>query len=413
MSDFGEISAIFNSINEEAQKYVPEPQFNLITGGYGLLIASMTPEYGSKNPFIKQSLDTALYLTKLGFQSEYVTSALLSYPHLKNQIKTDKLLIQFGESITSILVRLLSLTTNFEGFLPWVKKIASNEKPSIKYSGSNKDFWDERNAEQFTFAFLAIAQNLETATLKVVERFFLLKNIKSFPITDDTHKRLAQDTLNIFTPVAETLGMWTIKSQLEDAAFKLLEPALFKEIAFDLQERLQERRARIDRAKELIDSYLRQEKISAKLSGRPKHIYGLHKKAIQTKKTISEINDALAIRIIVHDIADCYLVLSALESHFGLADSVYEKGKKYRDWIKTPKPNQYQSIHTTILIEGKMVEVQIRTQVMHDLAEYGAAAHWLYSKAGNTIDQQEKYKMYIEKISAIRRKYEQNPLHMK
>lgn len=405
MSDFDEISAIFASIREEAQKYMPEQQVSVITGCYGLLTAFMPPE----NPFVKLSLENALYLTKLGLQSEYVASAILIYPYLEKEVNNIKLPIQFGDLVLLIMQRLLLLATNFESYLPWIKESPLKVRDaSTKVVRPKKNYWEEKKIEQSMFAFLATAQNPETATVKIVERFYLLKNIIEFPITEDLHKRLAQDTLDIFSPVAEALGMWSIKSQSEDLAFKILQPDLYKAIALDLQERLQERQARIDRLRALITDFLRQDNVIASVSGRPKHIYGLYKKVIQTKKSIADINDSLAVRIIVNDIADCYVALSALEKHFGLAEGVYEKGKKYRDWIKTPKPNQYQSIHTTILFEGKMVEVQIRTQAMHDLAEYGAAAHWLYRKAGNTKDQQEKYKNYVEIISDIRLRYEKN-----
>jgi GTP pyrophosphokinase len=134
----------------------------------------------------------------------------------------------------------------------------------------------------------------------------------------------------------------------------------------------------------------------------------LYRKVLKTGKTLTEINDTLGIRIIVDEIEDCYKALSILERQIGLTEGVYEQGKRYRDWIVSPKPNQYQSIHTTILFETRWLEVQIRTQAMHEIAEYGAAAHWLYRKSGNSGGQQKRYKDYIEQISLLRRKYIRN-----
>ncbi len=222
---------------------------------------------------------------------------------------------------------------------------------------------------------------------------------------DETKKRIARGTLDTFAPVAEAVGLWTVKAEMEDASLKILEPALFAAIADDLRERLSERLARTNRAIAAIRAALASEGLAADITGRPKHIHGLSRKVRQGMQ-IAEVNDATGVRIITRSEADCYAALGALSRHFGLVSGVYEAGKLYRDWIERPKPNGYQSIHTTIEFEDRLVEVQLRTHAMHEVAEYGLAAHWVYREAGNSPRQQRKFQPYVGDVAAIRRQLE-------
>jgi GTP pyrophosphokinase len=267
MSDLDDISSLFNSILKELKEHESPSQSNLIVGGYGLLIASVTPETGLNNPFIKQSLETALYLARLGFQGEHIACSLLYFPYLEGFVTKDQLNWKFGTSITVTMETLFTLATFFEAYLPWIKAAIKPATRDKSLSGYKKIFWENRITEQYPYVFLAISQNPETAILKIVERLFLLKNINRFSVKNEMEKRLAQDTINIFAPVAEMLGAWELKSQIEDLAFRSLQPELHHKIEIDLQEQLQERQARLQRAIVHVDRILKNDGLQANLSG--------------------------------------------------------------------------------------------------------------------------------------------------
>ena len=258
-------------------------------------------------------------------------------------------------------------------------------------------------------AFLAIANSPEVAVIKLVDREHLLKNIEEFSLDDNISKLLANDSIDIMAPAAEALGVWSLKWKIEDYAFKIINPTVYNEIVNDLKEKRNQREKFIEQAINQISQKLKENEIPAQVTGRPKHIYGLYKKMLQQKKPIMEINDNLAIRIITEAKGndDCYKALAVLVDNWKVAAGVYEGGKKARDWIDNPKPNGYQSIHTTIIYEGRLLEIQIRNQEMHDLAEYGAAAHWIYRKTGKSESLSNKYQNYIASIKKLRLTQEQ------
>ncbi len=422
MSDGRHTNEMFDDLLVEVNQYMPIAEKDkFIYGGYGRLVASLSPEQGINNPFNKLSLNVADHIAKLGFRGVYFACTFLYKPFLDKRISEHHINSLFGKEGKFVIFHLQSLITLgivFEGYLPWIKANASlgNEEKEqldgfrIEKEGLSKrekaEFWDGRNEKRNTVAFLAISREPEIAIIKLLERLYLLKDLNNFPVKQDLHHLVAKDTLEIYSPVAEVLGAWSIKSPLDDMAFKIIQPEIYKAIAKDLQERLPERQSRIERAIEKITFVLLDEGLEAEVTGRPKHIYGIFKKIQSGQSSISEINDVLGVRIIVDKATECYVALNILGRRFQLAEDVYEDGKTYRDWIVSPKPNKYQSIHTTILFEGRWMEVQIRTKAMHYLAEYGAAAHWLYRRAGNSTEQQKQYQEYIEQIAEFRKLYE-------
>jgi len=245
---------------------------------------------------------------------------------------------------------------------------------------------------------------------------------------------LARQSLDVHAAVAEMLGVWSVKSQLEDEAFKIVDRAAYDAVAHDLDERLEERKERIARAIVDVEAVLREAGIAAEITGRPKHLYSIFQKVRHTGQSASELNDALGVRVVVEGGADCcggehaggndagdddagdpvgceqcYTVLSLLFERWPMTAGTYEasEGKPYRDWIERPKPNGYQSIHTTLNYENHPLEVQIRSRAMHDLAEYGAAAHWVYNRNGNSSLSQAQYDRFMERIARVRRTYEE------
>src|SRR5436189_916051 len=189
--------------------------------------------------------------------------------------------------------------------------------------------------------------------------------------------RIARQTLEIYAPLAERLGIWQIKWELEDLAFKTLEPERFRELAKLLDTRRKGRESFIERAIAELEPRLKAAGIDAELSGRPKHIYSINKKMQRKGAEFAEIYDVYAIRILVDDVRDCYAALGIVHALWRPIPGQFD------DYIAVPKNNMYQSLHTAVMgPDGQPVEIQVRTHEMHTLSEYGIAAHWRYKEGG-------------------------------
>lgn len=391
------------AILDETDKYLSPNNASLIVGGYDILVAFGELETRSGTALVRLSLQTARQAAELGLQGEYIASALLYYPYLLGYVTDEELQEHFGETTAKILAALCQLGRFFESNLPWYRRTG----PADEDSGHKKTIWTEQTAELMLTAFLSMATSPETAILKCLDRLYLLKSLDRFSLKAEVQRAVATDTLNIHAMVMEALGVWSVKWQLEDMAFKILWPDDYHKIEADLKEYRPARQARMNRAIAIITDRLKEEGLQARVMGRVKHLYGLYTK-MQAGKSVREINDAIGIRIILHHEAECYQALDLLFRTWPPAEGQYEPGQPYRDWITNPKPNGYQSIHTTVVFEDRLLEVQIRTETMHDLAEYGAAAHWLYRKAGKSAMLQGKYQRYLERIAQYRRSYEKS-----
>jgi len=411
MKDRQPISEIFSNLVSATEKYMsPTERGKFVYGSYGRLVATLSSP-DSENPFIQESLNVSVHAAELELHGLYISCAMFYHLYLNKKISNFDINEQFGKDgqyILRTLDTLISLSRYFDRQLPWIEPENSTGN-NIKRQRKSKtsEYWEKQNDRQSTIAFLALAQNPETAIIKLLERVYLLKNISNHPEIRGLYL-LAQDTIEIYSPVAEAIGAWPIKSQLEDLAFKILRPEMYKTIAKDLQERVEERQARIERAIDTIGRAIQAEGVDCQITGRPKHLYGIFNKLKNSGLSLSEVNDILGLRIIVEKEEECYSVLNILDRIFHLAGGIYENDKTYRDWIAHPKPNKYQSIHTTISFEGHLLEIQIRTQIMHDRAEFGAASHWIYRKVGNSPEEQKKYQEDLEQIARYRRLYEKD-----
>ncbi|MEG3000279.1 MAG: bifunctional (p)ppGpp synthetase/guanosine-3',5'-bis(diphosphate) 3'-pyrophosphohydrolase [Comamonas sp.] len=188
---------------------------------------------------------------------------------------------------------------------------------------------------------------------------------------------LAREALHVFAPLANRLGIWQLKWELEDLSFRFLEPDTYRQIAKNLDEKRAEREIYMEQLRERLESELRAYSISATVQGRPKHIYSIVKKMRGKSLDFAQVFDIRALRVVVPSVKDCYTTLSWVHEHFTPIESEFD------DYIAKPKPNGYQSLHTVVRDEqGKAIEIQIRTQAMHDHAEHGVAAHWAYKEAG-------------------------------
>jgi len=237
---------------------------------------------------------------------------------------------------------------------------------------------EEQQAENIRKMLLAMAEDVRVVLIKLADRLHNMRTLDALPV--DKQARIARQTMEIYAPLAERLGIWQIKWELEDLAFKALEPDRFRELARNLELRRKHRESYVERAISTLRPELAKAGIEAELSGRPKHIFSIWKKMQRKGSELSEIYDVYAIRVLVSDVKDCYAALGVVHSLWRPIPNQFD------DYIAVPKNNAYQSLHTAVIAhEGKPLEIQIRSHEMHRVSEVGIAAHWRY-KEGSKSD---------------------------
>src|SRR5690606_17280506 len=231
-------------------------------------------------------------------------------------------------------------------------------------------------AEKLRKMMLAMAADLRIVLMRLASRLQTLRWHAASKKQPD--RALAQETLDLYAPLANRLGIWQLKWELEDLAFRFLEPAQYKEIARQLEGKRVEREAFIADVTARVRAALKQQGIEAEVSGRPKHIYSIWNKMRNKGLDFADLYDIHALRVIVNDERTCYTALSLVHDMFTPLPEEFD------DYISRPKPNGYRSLHTVVRdAQERPVEIQIRTRAMHDFAEYGVAAHWHYKESGS------------------------------
>jgi GTP diphosphokinase / guanosine-3',5'-bis(diphosphate) 3'-diphosphatase len=247
-----------------------------------------------------------------------------------------------------------------------------------KLSSFNFSSKTERQAENFRRMFLAMAQDIRVIVVKLADRLHNMRTLEA--LKPEKQKRIAQETREIFAPLANRLGIWRFKWELEDLCFKYLEPEAYRQVQALVAERRIDREERIEKVIETLRSRLREMGINVwEINGRPKHLYSIYQKMQRQQKEFNEIYDIAAVRIITQSKDECYRALAVVHDAFKPIPG------RFKDYIGLPKPNRYQSLHTTVVgFTGRPLEIQIRTLEMHHIAEYGIAAHWIYKETGGS-----------------------------
>lgn len=256
-----------------------------------------------------------------------------------------------------------------------VRRLVEGVTKLSKFNFSSKT---ERLAENFRRMFLAMAQDIRVIVVKLADRLHNMRTLEY--LADEKRRRIALETREIFAPLANRLGIGRFKWELEDLAFKYLEPESYREIRQFVADKRIDREARLDLVATTLRERLDHLGIHCyDISGRPKHLYGIYQKMQRQQKSFEEIYDVAAIRIIVETNDECYRALAVVHDAFRPIPG------RFKDYIGLPKPNRYQSLHTVVIgTTGRPIEVQIRTLEMHHVAEYGIAAHWKYKETGNS-----------------------------
>jgi GTP pyrophosphokinase len=253
---------------------------------------------------------------------------------------------------------------------------------------------DERDAENYRKMVLAMARDVRVIIVKLADR---LHNMQTIGYKKEaSRRRIAQETLDIYAPLAHRLGIARLRTELEDLAFKALEPEFYKDIAQRVQEKRAEREAYTERLTAQIRESLAEASIKAEVFGRPKHLYSIYQKITQRGVPFESIYDLIGFRVLVESRGDCYLALGVIH------DRWMPMPERFKDYIATPKSNGYRSLHTTVLDSGRPVEVQIRTYEMHRIAEFGVASHWRYKEPQSSAPTQS-----LERFAWLRQLVEQ------
>jgi GTP diphosphokinase / guanosine-3',5'-bis(diphosphate) 3'-diphosphatase len=307
-------------------------------------------------------------------------------PYVTHPIASAQILAELGVDPVAIQAALLhdvpedteySLTDVEERFGGEVAQLVDGVTKLSKFSTHSHE---QQQAENIRKMLLAMAQDIRVVLIKLADRLHNMRTLYGLP--SDKQQRIARQTMEIYAPLAERLGIWQIKWELEDLAFKALEPERFRELANLLDTRRKARETFIERSIAELRPKLEAAGIHADIEGRPKHIYSIWKKMERKSAEFAEIYDVYAIRLLVDDVRDCYAAL-------GIVHSIWRPiPGQFDDYIAVPKTNLYQSLHTAVIaLDGKPLEIQIRTHQMHQVSEVGIAAHWRY-KDGTKSDRE-------------------------
>ncbi len=319
----------------------------------------------SGDSFIVHPLGVAEILTELEMDVDTVAAALLHDVVEDTSVTIEEVKIKFGNGIAQLVDGVTKL-----------KKIQFKSK-------------EEQQAESFRKMFMAMAADIRVIIIKLADRLHNMRTLHYCSVAKQ--KRMAKETMDIFAPLANRLGIFKIKWELEDLAFRHTLPNEYYNLVELLDQKREEREDFIKQIIEQLGNEAFKAGIDADIGGRPKHLYSIYQKMVQKHKAFNEIYDLTAVRIIVSSVKECYGIL-------GIIHSLYKPiPGRFKDYIAMPKPNLYQSLHTTVLCpKGNALEIQVRTWDMHRTAEYGVAAHWRY-KEETKIDKQ-----FQEKLSWFR-----------
>lgn len=318
----------------------------------------------SGDPYFQHSLAVANILVEVRMDYEAVSAAILHDVVEDTSITLEDVRAGFGNSIAALVdgVTKMMVIQSFKGL----------------DDASRKEKKELAQAESLRKMLLAMVEDVRVVLIKLADRTHNMRTLGSLP--EYKQKRIARETLDIYAPLANRLGMWQIKWELEDLAFRYLKPEIYKRIAKMLDERRVDRERYIREFVETLQRELTKVEVKADITGRSKHIYSIYRKMERKNIDYHQVYDARGVRILVDTIPQCYTALGIVHSLWNHIPGEFD------DYIATPKQNNYQSIHTAIFgPEGKVVEVQIRTHKMHQDNELGVAAHWRY-KEGSEFD---------------------------
>ncbi|MBR3811724.1 MAG: bifunctional (p)ppGpp synthetase/guanosine-3',5'-bis(diphosphate) 3'-pyrophosphohydrolase [Agathobacter sp.] len=364
IKEFTSPDDLYQELISSIRKYHPSADISLVEKAYRIAYDSHEGQMRkSGEPYIIHPLSVAIILVELELDKETIAAGLL-HDVLEDTVMTEKEMEeQFGKEV----VLLVDGVTKLKNL---------NFTDSIKASKDKNADRLEMQAENLRKMFLAMAKDIRVIMIKLADR---LHNMRTLQYQSaEGQQRIARETQEIYCPIAQRLGISRIKIELDDLSLKYLNPDAYYDLVEKVAVRKDTREEYINSLVELVRKQVIEAGVTAEISGRAKHFFSIYKKMVNQGKTIDQIYDLFAIRVIVDSVKDCYAILGIMHEKYMPLPG------RFKDYIAMPKPNMYQSLHTTLIgPSGTPFEVQIRTKEMHRTAEYGIAAHWKYKETNN------------------------------
>lgn len=362
-----DIKATIDDIVAQIQSYQPDAPVELVKKAYNLAADAHNGQLRvSGENYITHPLGVAKILADLQIDATTISASLLHDVVEDTKVTLEDIEKQFSKEIAMLVDGVTKLNR-------------------MEYKSK-----EEQQLENYRKMFLAMAKDIRVVLIKLADRMHNMRTLKY--MSAHKQREIAQETLEIFAPLAHRLGIFSIKWELEDLAFRFLEPDQYYQLVEKVKQKRQEREAMVSESIRTLSERLKTVGIRADIQGRPKHFYSIFKKMQKDKKDLSEIYDLSAVRVLVDTIKDCYGAL-------GIVHTLWKPlPGRFKDYIAMPKSNMYQSLHTTVIgMEGQPLEIQIRTIEMHRTSEYGIAAHWRYKEGTKGADRD-----FDQKLSWLR-----------
>ena len=365
---------LYQELIQCVQKYHPSDDISMIEKAYKVASEAHKNQFRkSGEPYIIHPLNVAIILADLKLDKETIVAGIL-HDVVEDTVMTEEdLRREFGDDVALL-----------------VDGVTKLEK--IPLSGSNGEQSDaklEMQAENLRKMFLAMAKDIRVIMIKLADRLHNMRTLKYK--TPESQQRIAKETLEIYCPIAQRLGISKLKIELDDLSLKYLEPDIYYDLVDKIAVRKSVREKYIQGIVDEVSEHIKNAGIEAKVDGRVKHFFSIYKKMKNQHKTLDQIYDLFAVRIIVETVKDCYAALGVIHEMYKPIPG------RFKDYIAMPKANMYQSLHTTLIgPNGQPFEIQIRTFEMHKTAEYGIAAHWKYKESSDgkvPVDKREEEKL--------------------
>lgn len=387
MAEFKSPEELYDDLITRVRKYHPSDDITLIEKAYRLAYdAHKDQARKSGEPYIIHPLCVAIILADLEMDKETIAAGLLHDVVEDTIFTTEEIEQEFGSDVALLV----------DG----VTKLGG-----IQYEGDKI----ELQAENMRKMFLAMAKDIRVIIIKLADRLHNMRTLKH--MTPEKQQEKARETLDIYSPIAQRLGISKVKVELDDLSLKYLEPDVYYDLVEKIAIRKSEREKYVQDIVDEVSKHIKNAGIQAKIDGRVKHFFSIYKKMKNQNKTIDQIYDLFAVRIIVDNVKDCYAALGVIHEMYKPIPG------RFKDYIAMPKANMYQSLHTTLIgSTGQPFEIQIRTYEMHRTAEYGIAAHWKYKEAsdGKKISTGEEEKLsWLRQILEWQRDTSDNKEFMK
>ena len=365
--DYEDPNRLYDMLIARIRKYHPSTDVSMIEKAYKLAVkAHGDQRRKSGEPYIIHPLGVAIILADLEMDKETIAAGMLHDVVEDTKFTEEDIRREFGDEVALLV----------DGVTKLGRLSYSSDKLEVQ-------------AENLRKMFLAMAKDIRVIIIKLADRLHNMRTLQF--MTPAKQKEKAKETMDIYAPIAQRLGISKIKTELDDLALKYSQPEVFYDLVNQINARKTEREEFVEQIVEEVSTHMKNANIKAEVNGRVKHFFSIYKKMVNQDKTVDQIYDLFAVRIIVESVKDCYAALGVIHEMYTPIPG------RFKDYIAMPKPNMYQSLHTTLMSSvGQPFEIQIRTEEMHKTAEYGIAAHWKYKESNDgkkSVEAQEEEKL--------------------